>query len=187
MAVGAPNFDSDNISDSGSVLVYYRANTTFDLQTEVSADDKQQNDHFGTSVDIDNNNLIVGTNPGGNRGRAYIFTRFNTAWLQVALLRLSDPELENYFGFSVAISGNYAVVGAHKADFPMLADRGKVYVYGKNSSTTWVQQARLSASDSEEYDELGIAVAISGEDIIAGAYKADPGGNFNKGRVYFYK
>lgn len=187
LALGAPNFNSGNISDSGSVSIYFRATTTFELQAEIAAEDKQQNDRFGTSVDIDNNNLIGGTSPDGSRGRAYIFTRFNTAWLQAALLRPSDPELENYFGFRVAISGNYAVVGAHKADFPMLVDRGKVYVYGKNSSTSWVQQARLSASDSEAYDELGYAVAISGEDIIVGALKADPGGNVNKGRVYFYK
>jgi hypothetical protein len=190
VAIGAPNFDSNNLSNSGSVAIYSRANflSPFTLQTALTASDVTIGDNFGVSVEIDDNNIIIGTFPGNiSRGRAYIFTRFSTSWIQTALLLPSDPDDENWFGYSVDISGNYAVVGAMRADFPNLLDRGKVYVYGKNSSTTWVQQARLSASDSEAADQLGSDVAISGEDIIAGAWQANPNSNANKGRVYFYK
>ncbi|MDM8555120.1 FG-GAP repeat protein [Desulfococcaceae bacterium HSG7] len=74
----------------------------------------------------------------------------------------SDGAAGDVFGISVAISGNYAIVGA-----PSQAS-GAAYIFIL-SGNEWIQQAKLTASDAAEKDISGIAVDISGDTAIVGA------------------
>jgi hypothetical protein len=79
----------------------------------------------------------------------------------------SELEEGNYFGQSVAIAGDYAIVGC-----PNPSGIGRAYVYFRNSGV-WMQQTVLTAADATQNDEFGTAVAINGNYAIVGAPKDD--------------
>ena len=74
-----------------------------------------------------------------------------------------------YFGRSVAISNNVAIVGAERD-----IASGSVYVFERNTITgSWNQTDKLRANDSEVNDNFGNSVAITDNCMIIGAYNAD--------------
>lgn len=97
-----------------------------------------------------------------------------------------DGAAEDFFGFSVAISGDTAVVGAYKAgDEANGVDAGAAYVFTR-SGDLWQQQGKLTAHDGQPGDTLGGNVAISGNTAIAGAIGHDANGD-NAGAVYVFE
>lgn len=94
-----------------------------------------------------------------------------------AKLTASDRNAQDYFGFSVAVSGDTAVVGAPGADgpgVPGLPDVGAAYVYVRIAGgTTWTQQAKLTASDWTPSDYFGTSVAVGGDTVVVGAPAAE--------------
>ena len=123
---------------------------------------------FGQSVAISGSTAVVGTQGsiGTGVGAAYIYVTDGTTWSEQAELTPSDGTTGDLFGWSVAISGPWVVVGAFGG--PNYSARGAAYVFHR-SGTTWSQQAKLTASDAENGDEFGISVAISGSDAVIGA------------------
>lgn len=123
----------------------------------------------------------------------YIFVLILTLWLtpctysacEVDVLSADDPIFEpGRFGWSVAMDGDYMVVGAptdNEAEF----SAGAVYVFQKIKSK-WVLQNKLTASDAFFHDNLGRSVAIDGDVIVAGAPHSDPMGQ-GKGKAYVYR
>ncbi len=70
-------------------------------------------------------------------------------WFEVQKLLASDGADSNYFGYSVSISGDYAIIGSHCDD----SARGSAYVF-KRSGSSWSQEAKLVASDGSYDDYL---------------------------------
>ncbi|WP_108812117.1 FG-GAP repeat protein [Sphingorhabdus sp. Alg231-15] len=100
-------------------------------------------------------------------------------------LLADDGASEDFLGFSVAISGDTAMVGAFRADNEDVGvDAGAAYIFSRNE-TTWQQQAKLTASDGAANDTLGGNVAISGETAVAGAIGHDQNGD-NSGAAYVF-
>ncbi len=100
-------------------------------------------------------------------------------------LLADDGASEDFFGFSVAISGDTAMVGAFRADDENIGvDVGAAYIFSRDE-TTWQQQAKLTASDGAANDTLGGNVAISGETAVAGAIGHDQNGA-NSGAAYVF-
>ncbi|MEM9544940.1 MAG: FG-GAP repeat protein [Bacteroidota bacterium] len=120
------------------------------------------------------------------------FTQLNTSdspvWGQPIICSLEDdkltapfPSSSDYFGYSVSISGSIAVIGAHLDD-DAGTDAGCAYVF-ELIGGIWTQTAKLTASDAANNQWLGYAVAISGDVIVAGAYR--DGGD--QGAAYVYE
>ena len=99
-------------------------------------------------------------NSAPDAGATYVFVRNGTAWTQQAYLKASQAG-DTAFGFSVAISGDTAVVGNE-------APSGAAYVFVRTGST-WTQQTLLTASNAETGDFFGGSVAISGDTVVVGA------------------
>lgn len=99
----------------------------------------------------------------------------------------SDAEDGDEFGFSVAISGDYAVVGAHKEDGVGGTDRGAAYVFDRNSGgpDAWGEAVILTASDAEDGDEFGCSVSIGGDFVAVGADHKDGVGT-DTGAAYVF-
>jgi hypothetical protein len=179
--IGAYNDD-----DKGSAYIYIRSGTTWSQQAKLVPADGAISDYFGRSVAIssDGNTAIIGAHgdddKGTNSGSAYIYIRAGTTWSQQAKLVAADGATGDYFGISVAISGdgNTAIIGAYADD----DDKGSAYIYIR-SGTTWSQQAKLVAADGAGSDSFGRSVAISsdGNTAIIGAYLDD-----DKGSAYIY-
>ena len=74
----------------------------------------------------------------------------------------SDGAVDDWFGYSISISGNYAVIGAG-ADDDNGTESGSAYVFFNNNGI-WEQQTKLTASDGASDDIFGISVGISGRD-----------------------
>ncbi|MHC4697562.1 MAG: FG-GAP repeat protein [Planctomycetota bacterium] len=93
--------------------------------------------------------------------------------LGAAVLAIRGPavgELDEFVltpsvGDSVAIDGEYIVAGASSAGSTW---HGAAYVF-KHDGASWVEQARLVASDPQWNDRLGFSVSISADVVVAGA------------------
>ena len=186
--IGAPHDDDDG-SYSGSAYVFMRSDTSWTQQAKLTADDAEAEDYFGESVSIYGDYAIVSArldDDGGSRsGSAYIFKRTDTSWTQQAKLTADDAEADDEFGKSVAISGNYAIVGADYDDHGV-TNSGSAYVFFR-SGTAWTQQTRLNASDLSGYHRFGHDVSISGNYAIVGAYGDDHAGALSGAAYVFFR
>lgn len=95
----------------------------------------------------------------------------------------SDGGASDEFGTAVAISGDIALVGAPNDD-ENGSNAGAAYIFRFNG-TTWIQEAKLLASDGEASDEFGTSVALDGTVALIGAPNDDDN-NSNAGAVYVF-
>ncbi|MEE8154748.1 MAG: FG-GAP repeat protein [Phycisphaerales bacterium] len=150
-------------------------------------DDGAEFDFFGKSVAISGTTAIVGAHSdddnGSSSGSAYLFD--TTTGQQIAKLLADDGASEDLFGFSVAISGTTAIVGALWDDDNGI-DSGSAYLF---DTTTGLQIDKLLPNDGAPSDIFGASVAISGppgrEIAIVGAYQDDDNG-INSGSAYLF-
>ncbi|MCA0350989.1 MAG: FG-GAP repeat protein [Chloroflexi bacterium] len=164
-------------------------------QAYLKASNTNLGDQFSSSVAIDGNTIAIGapnessaaTGINGNQqdnsvissGAVYIFVRTGTTWSQQAYIKASNPDFNDLFGHSVALSGNTLVVGAvnesseatgingNQTDNSAM-NAGAVYVFVR-SGTTWSQQSYLKASNAEAFDQFGWIVALDGNTLAVGA------------------
>ena len=108
---------------------------------------------------------------------------FNSVGSSKPSLTSSDGTDDDYFGSSVAVSGDSVVVGA-TFDNDGGSDSGSAYVFTR-SGTSWTQQSKLTANDATEEDRFGCSVAISDDSIVIGAYQDDDNGS-NSGSAYVF-
>ncbi len=190
-AVVGAHYDDDNGTISGSAYIFYRNQGGVDnwgQQDKLLASDAAEGDRFGYSVSISGDYAIVGAygddDNGADSGSAYVFKRNGASWSQQAKLTASDGAADDYFGFSVSISGDYAIVGTPYDD-DYGAESGSAYIF-KRSGTSWPQQAKLTASDGAADDYFGSSVSISGDYAVVGAYGDDDYGD-DSGSAYIFK
>ncbi len=178
--VGAYSKDGAG-SDSGAVYLFDV--TTGTQITKLTADDATEGDNFGYSVAISGNVAIVGAwcddDAGSNSGSAYLFNV--ETGNQIAKLTASDAALDDFFGWSVGIMGEVAIVGACYNDDDG-SNSGSAYLF---DVLTGIELAKLTASDAAEYDNFGYSVAISENIVFVGSSGDDDYGS-NSGSAYFY-
>ncbi len=190
--VGAYNEDQDatganTLSNAGSAYIFQNIAGTWTEVQKIVASDRNTDDFFGCSVSISGDMAIIGAyqedeNASGgatlsNPGSAYVFQNNAGTWTQMQKIVSSDRSAVDNFGYSVAISGNYAIVGAYSEDENAsgggtLTDPGSAYIF-LNTAGTWAQVQKIVASDRAVSDYFGYSVAISGDYAIVGAYQED--------------
>lgn len=175
--VGADADDNTGGTNAGAAYVYFRTGGTWAQQAKLTASDGAANDQFGISVAISGDTAIVGANGSGatDTGAAYVFVRSGTVWSLQAKLMASDAAAADDFGWSVAISGDTAIIGADGDDNAGGSNAGSAYVFVR-SGTVWSQQAKLLASDAAANDDLGYAVALDGNTAVVSSTQHAPGG-----------
>ncbi len=138
-----------------------------------------------STVDIGDDVAIVG---GFLANAAYIY-RFNGSdWVEEAVLEAADAGPNALFGSAVAIDGDVAVVGASGQHDNVGFAAGAAYVFRYQPlAGTWVQEAKLLASDGAAADRFGWAVAVSGQVIVAGAFGQDSAKSTNGGAAYVFR
>ena len=140
---------------------------------KLAADDGDPGDSFGFSVAVDGSTAVVGArgdeDPNGERaGSAYVFEKDGYSWIQAEKLVADDGDGEDGFGFSVAVDGPTAVVGASRADDPNGPSAGSAYVFERDAYS-WTQARKLVADDGDSEDRFGSAVAVDGPTAVVGA------------------
>ncbi len=156
-------------------------------------------DGFGESVAVSGNTVVVGARfedsgstgvnstpdeAANNAGAAYVFVRNGATWTQQAYLKAHQVTAGDFFGGSVAVSGDTVVVGGYLEDSNTtgvnstpnegLGNTGAAYVFVRSGST-WTQQAYLKAHQVSVGDNFGVSVAVSGDTLVVGANFEDSG------------
>ena len=188
--VGAPGSDAGASADQGAVYVFERSGTTWTRTQKLTSTEGAAGDQFGYAVAFDGDTAVIGAfcaevGPGLDQGAAYVFTRAGTSWVQQQKLVASDAAAADVFGYTVAVSGETALVGAIYDDVGGAIDRGSAYVFVR-SGTTWTQQQQLIAADGAADDRFATSVALSGETALVGAVYDDVGGNPDQGSAYIF-
>jgi uncharacterized repeat protein (TIGR01451 family) len=167
-------------------------------QAKLTASDGATNDFFGRSVAVSGDTIVIGAGlddigANTNQGSAYVFVKPAGGWsgplTENAKLIAADGGFDDQFGFSVAVSGDTIVVGAHFDDIGANVSQGSAYVFVKPAggwSGTLTQNAKLTASDGAGEDRLGQSVAVSGDTIVVGAGLDDIGANGDQGSAYVF-
>jgi FG-GAP repeat len=159
-------------------------------QQELTSPDAAASDQFGWSVSISGDTAVVGSLnddciAGENCGAAFVY-RFNgTAWLQEQKLTVSDAAEGDHFGMSVSINDDVIVVGAFQDNCIAGEDCGSAYVFRFNG-TSWVEEQKIMAADSEAMDAFGASVSVAGGTVIVGARSADCAMGANCGAAYVF-
>ncbi len=173
--VGAAGKDEVG-EDSGAAYIFIRNGTNWAQQAKLTHPDAVPGDLFGFSVAVNGDNVLVGTplsnTTGPDSGAAYLFTRNGDSWNHFSLKLIpNDTGVGDAFGYAVALSEDAAIIGAPKEDRSG-EDMGAAYIYVETKDT-WVQQAKLIATDGEAGDEFGSDVAIHQNTALVGAWKDD--------------
>ena len=187
-AVVGAYFDDDSGTDSGSAYIFYYDGTSWSQQDKLLASDGAAFDNFGWSVSVSGDYAVVGAayddDNGSNSGSAYIFKRSGAGWSEQAKLLASDGAAGDYFGYSVSISGDYAIVGAYQDD-DSGSNSGSAYIF-KRDGPSWSEQAKLLAADGAAGDQFGCSVSVSGDYAVVGAYYDDDSGS-TSGSAYIFR
>jgi hypothetical protein len=163
-------------------------------QAKLTSSNNSGSDRFGERVAIDGDTAVVGayfydTSGGVNspKGAAYVFTRSGSTWTQRAMIQSNDIAVGDYFGITVAISGNTIIVGAQYEDgsSSSATNYGSVYVF-TGSGSSWTQQAKLVDPNPSTNDWFGShSIAISGNTIVLGSILSDDTAT-NSGTAHIY-
>ncbi|MEE9130669.1 MAG: FG-GAP repeat protein [Phycisphaerales bacterium] len=183
-AIVGAYLDNDNGTSSGSAYLFDISDPASPIQiAKLLPDDGAVQDYFGVSVAISGTTAIVGAyqndDNGSNSGSAYLFD--TTTGQQIAKLLPDDGAAADRFGWSVAISGATAIVGAFQHDDNGFHS-GSAYLF---DATTGRQVAKLLANDGATADRFGWSVAISGSTAIVAAVWDDDHGN-GSGSAYLF-
>ena len=156
-------------------------------QAKLSASDGAAFDVFGTSVSVFGDTAVVGApaddGNADSSGSAYVFIRSGTTWTEQARLTAGDGAEGDNLGVSVSVAGDTALLGAGFSD-DNGSDSGSAYVFIR-SGTTWTEQAKLTASDRENFEMFGTSVSVAGGTAVVGAPRDDDDGT-NSGSAYVY-
>jgi len=170
IAVSSPNND-DGATNAGSAYVFERSETTWTERAKLTSTEVDNFDNFGWSVAVDRNTVAIGSFRGAGSiaksGAVHVFVRSDQAWEQQAQLSASDAAAFDSFGWSIDIDRDTIAIGA-PTDDDDANDSGSAYVF-ERSGTTWIEQAKLTVSEPDRFDEFGHAVAIDQGTVVGGA------------------
>jgi outer membrane protein assembly factor BamB len=193
LIVGAHNEDDSSGTTSGKAYIF-NVTTGALLWTldNPNAYSTSLNDIFGFSVSISGNYAIVGAygeddSGGTGSGKAYIFNVTTGALLWT----LNNPNAystsaSDFFGYSVSISGNYAIVGAYSEDDSGGTVSGKAYIFNVTTGALVHTLNNPNAYSTSAGDNFGYSVSISGNYAIVGAYFEDDSGGTGSGKAYIF-
>lgn len=184
-AVGA--YAGGAVVNSGACYVFSEdIAPTWTQKQKLVASDSKALDYFGCDVSLSLNGgiLLVGADyyiHGSLGGRAYLFTLTSGTWSQTANLVPNDSAHADMFGSSVRYCPDVdtAVIGCL---FPGGGAAGAIYTF---VGPSWVQDQKILASDSADYDYFGKSLGL-GDYLIVGSECDLPGGKIGAGGVYIF-
>jgi hypothetical protein len=193
--IGAPLKDGINVDEGAAYIFHRAADGSWDSGTKIIAPDPAVNDSFGRSVAISGDYTVIGAplKDGINvdEGAAYIFHRATgNIWGNIKKITSHDSAFEGRFGWSVAIDGDYAVIGAYWEDGEPVSpktDAGAAYIFHQVSAGNWDNGTKIMAPNPMAFDFFGHSVAISGDYAIIGAYDRQVQGPFSGAAFIFHR
>ena len=181
--------DDDGGEDAGAAYVFAWNGLTWTQEAKLTASDAVAGQQLGHSVAISGERAIVGAwlddEAAADAGAAYVFHREGTNWVQQPKLIASDAEEHDWFGASVSLSGDRAIVGA-SGDDDHGGNSGSAYVF-RWSGSAWLEMPKVTSFDIAESDGFGWPVSISGDCVVVGAMWRNEGGHHEAGSAYVFQ
>jgi hypothetical protein len=148
-------------------------------------------DFFGRSVSISGNYAIAGAygddGPAGiDQGSASIFQYNGSNWVMMQKIFDATGAPGDFFGWTVSISGNYAIVGSYGDDVGANTDQGSASIY-QLTGGTWVLMQKITDPGGAAGDFFGWTVSVSGNYTITGAYGDDDFAGADQGSVSIFQ
>jgi hypothetical protein len=139
---------------------------------------------FGVDIAASGGKLLVGAQGTDQqtsaRGAAYVMAyQSGLGWIQEAKLSPSNPADANFFGTTVALDGDTALVGGTDEESGFT---GAAYLFSKKGNGAWTQDTLLTPSDAHSNERFGISVALQGSTAVVGAF----GDNGVAGSAYVF-
>jgi hypothetical protein len=179
VAIVGAHDDDDHGESSGSAYIFSLDDQQWTMQAKLTPGDGLSQQNFGRAVALDGDVAIIGAYKDGElgmrAGAAYVFRRVligsSQVWMEEAKLLADDADEWDRLGWSVAVRGDTAVVGAPGED----TGHGAVYVF-QHDGASWPQTAKLTAAAGEGGDEFGQALSLDGPHAVFGAHGDDDNG-----------
>jgi len=185
-AIMSAYLDDDNGSNSGSAYIYQFDGNNWHQSQKLTPSDGAAEHRFGISVSINGDYAIIGADlddNGAYSGGAYIFHFDGSSWVQQQKLIASDGAASDFFGRGLAISGNWAIVGA-SGDDDNGDHSGSAYIFYFNGSN-WVEHQKLTAIGGIAGDSFGRYIEIEGGTVYISATGDNDNGD-HAGAVYVF-
>jgi len=196
LVVGARDHNGAG-SDSGAAYVFDRhqgGTNQWGQVKKLTASNPSSDDHFGTSVALDRDLIVVGS-PSDNAldtdsGSAYLFRRHqggSNQWGQIKMLLASDGADSDRFGRSVGVDGDNVVVGASGSN-ARGSDSGAAYLYARHAGGTnlWSQTEKFIPGNNSANGHFGFALSVRHDTLVVGAPNEEPPGG-KEGTIYIYR
>ena len=185
--IGAPA-DDEIAMDAGAAYTFKRSGTSWIEQAKLVPAPGGMAGYFGAAVAISASSTLVGAwddGSGKNPGIAFVHTTDGASWISQATLQANDIADGDTFGYSVALSGDAAIVGAIGHDASG-TDGGAAYLFVR-SKDQWSQEDKLLPADATPKDAFGSSVAIWDDLATVGAYWDDDRGDYSGSAYTFSK
>jgi hypothetical protein len=184
--VGARFAQAGTTQGAGAVYVFKKNGKTWRYEDKVVSPAPQTGDNFGRALAIQGNLLVVTARKNdAEKGSAYVFEKKGKGYAYKASLEASDSADGDYFGQSVALQGNFIVIGARNTAGADGATAGGFYLF-RQKGGQWIEVTKMTPPGGKNDDQYGFAIAIKGDTIVVTARRADPAGVKNAGAVYIY-
>ncbi len=135
---------------------------------KLQASDGTDGDYIGRLAAVGGDNVLMATwAHAEGRGAVYVFHRDNSTgrWSESAKLMGSDIEPNDWFGMSLAIEGDVALIGSPRKD----GNTGAVYVFRLEETGAWTEQAKLTGAGTAPNSRFGSSVALRAGRAFIGA------------------
>jgi hypothetical protein len=179
--IGAP-YDSTGATGAGSAYLF--DTTTGNLLKTFNNPTAEDFDYFGYSVSLSGTTALIGAyrddTGATNAGSAYLFD--TTTGNLLKTFNNPTAEDDDYFGYSVSLSGTTALIGAYRDDTGA-TNAGSAYLF---DTTTGNLLKTFNNPTAEEYDNFGYSVSLSGTSALIGAINDNTGAT-NAGSAYLFE
>ncbi len=177
IVIGAKYYDDAIYENRGTAYIFELDDSTglWNQTHKLFAQDRSSNDYFGSSISIVDNKIIIGAPnegdfPNWESGSAYIFELINNVWIETAKLKASDVDKNDFFGSSVTLISNKALIGSPGNDDHGNAS-GSAYIFDYDTSTdNWIETIKLTASDAMDSGRFGAKVNLIENRALIGGY-----------------
>ena len=161
--------------NSGSAYVFeFIAGEWVEVQ-KLTASDAGKGRMFGFEVAVSGDHMLISAasdsaNPNPPQfptGAVYAFERTPSGWVETQKFGASDGTGDDKFGWTLAMDGDRAIIGAYQHDTPAI-NVGAVFFFERDASG-WVEVAKFTSPSGATDTLYGWSVDIAGDWAIAGA------------------
>jgi hypothetical protein len=182
LALGAHSANVDGNNQQGAVYLFTATGDAWSQSQKLLASDGGAGGHLGWSLALDGSTLLVGAQAIDDyTGEAYIFTASAGVWSEAQILVASDRQGDDQFGYSVALDGDHALIGAVGSD----VGTGSAYLFTE-AGGSWSEEHKFVASNASASDAFGYAAALQGASALISAAYADFAVHGSQGALYIY-